>query len=164
MNKLNVIILSAIVSTLGVMNAYACGESMFHSGQGMRYHAFITRQPAEILIYSPMAPDADATRKELYSGLQKAGHKVTIVIDSGTLAQALTTKKYDVIIAGTRDMETVEAQLGKSQHDPALLAVLGPDAIKDASTRQHFPHNLREDDGLNQYLKSIEQTMQTRGT
>ncbi|MGH8121471.1 MAG: hypothetical protein ACREPT_01725 [Rudaea sp.] len=164
MNKFNVIILGVFVSMLGVTNAYACGESMFHSGQGMRYHAFITRQPAEILIYRSLAPDPDASRKELYSGLQRAGHKVTIVTDSGTLAQALTTKKYDVIIAGTRDMQTVEAQLDKSQHAPALLAVLGPDAVKDASIRQHFPHNLREDDGLNQYLKSIEQTMQTRGT
>jgi len=165
MNKLPIAIaLSAFGLTIAVVNAQACGESMFHSGQAMRYHAFITRQPADILIYRPEATDAASTEKQLYAGLQKAGHKVTVVTRVSSLTQALASKQFDVVIAGVRDMDTVTAELGKSSREPALVAVLDPGMDKDRGVHERFPRSVREGDGLNQYLKSIEKTMQTRGT
>ncbi len=150
--------------TMVAPDARSCGESMFHSGQAMRYHAFITRQPADILIYRPSGSDAPGSEKQLYAGLQKAGHKVTVVTDGGSLTQALAAKQFDVVIAGSHDMDAVASHLVKSAHEPTLVAVLDPGAEKDPAVLERFPRCLHESDGLNQYLKSIEQSMQTRGS
>ncbi|MEO8803437.1 MAG: hypothetical protein ABI304_03795 [Rudaea sp.] len=154
-----------LAATLALItfDAGACGESMFHSGQAMRYHAFISRQPANILVYRPDTTDSSVDQKRIFAGLEKAGHKVTVVRTNQALARALADRQYDVIIAGARDMSAISALLGKEQHEPALLAVLtsGP---ADESLRQRYPDNLRDSDGLNQYLKTIEHTMQTRKT
>jgi hypothetical protein len=162
MNKLPIVIALSIVGlTVTTVDVQACGESMFHTGQSMRYHAFITRDPANILIYRTGAANSD--QKLLYSGLEKAGHKVTLVTDAAALAQTLSANHYDVIIANGSDMNAISADLGKSTREPALLAVLGNNP-GEQQLRDHFPHHLSENAGLNQYLKSIEQTMQTRGT
>lgn len=153
----------ATILALITFDAGACGESMFHSGQAMRYHAFISRQPANILVYRPGTTDSSVDQKRIYSGLEKAGHKVTVVSTNQALARALADRQYDVIIAGARDMNAIAALLGKEQREPALLAVLTNDP-SDESLRQRYPANLRDSDGLNQYLKTIEHTMQTRKT
>jgi hypothetical protein len=160
MNKLQyAVALSAFGLSLAAANAMACGESSFHSGSGMRYHAFVSRHPADILFYRPGILDEQSPENELYAGLQRAGHRLTVVTDGSSLTQALGAKHYDVIIASEHDIQAITAQLDKSAREPALLAVV--DGKSDAA---RLPHSLREDDGLNEYLKSIEQTMQTRGT
>ena len=161
MNKLPfAIALSIFGLSVATTNAQACGESMFHTGQGMRYHAFITRQPANILVYHPGKPDAQ--QKQLYSGLERAGHKVTLVTDESALAQALADKRFDVIIASAHDMREISVDINTVAPAPALLAVVG-DSTREQPLHDRFAHTLRENDGLNQYLKSIEQTMQARG-
>ncbi|MGH8041916.1 MAG: hypothetical protein ACREPN_07730 [Rudaea sp.] len=164
MNRLRIAIaLSTLGLTIAAADVQACGESMFHSGQGMRYHAFITRTPADILIYQPGRRDSSAAQKQLYSGLEKAGHRITVVSNSDALAQALAAKHYDVVIAGERDMDAITARLDKSVRGPALLAVVARDT-NIRQLRDRFPNSVREGDGLNRYLKSIDQTMQKRGT
>ena len=161
MNRLTLAIALSIFGWVIItVDAQACGESMFHTGTAMRYHAFITRQPADILVYHPGLPDAQ--QKQLYSGLEKAGHKITVITDATALAQALATKRYDVIIASAHDMPVISLDIDKSAPAPALLAVVGSGTSEQPS-HDRFAHKLRENDGLNQYLKSIEQTMQARG-
>ena len=162
MSRLQIAIALSIGLTISA-DVLACGESMFHSGQAMRYHSFITRQPADILIYRPGATDASGDQRQLYVGLEKAGHKVTLVNDGAGMIRALAAKHFDVVIADAHDMDAVTAQLGKSKRDTALLAVVG-DGPEGKQDGERFPRCVREGDGLNQYLKSIEQTMQTRGS
>jgi hypothetical protein len=150
--------------SIASVDALACGESMFHTGQGMRYHAFITRRPATILVYSPGQWKSGAAQAELYSGLEKAGHKVTVVGDADALTQALAAHQYDVVIASSGEMDAIAAHIVKTAREPNFIAVINRDAGDERQLRERYPRNVREGDDLNQYLKSIEQTMQTRGS
>ena len=161
MTRLSIAIaLSIFGLSVATTDARACGESMFHTGQGMRYHAFITRQPANILVYHAGEPDAQ--QKQLYGGLERAGHKVTVVTDESALVQALADKHFDLIIASAHDMREISVNINAAAPAPTLLAVVG-DRTREQPLHDRFAHTLRENDGLNQYLKSIEQTMQARG-
>lgn len=145
-------------------NAIACGETLFHSGEGMRYHSFISREPANVLIYRPGMANDNLAQKQLDTGLEKAGHRVTLVTDNTALTQAIAKNRYDVIIAGAHDMDVVAAQLDSSALAPVLVAVMSAKADQDAATSGQYTHTLNDQDGLNQYLRLIEKTMQTRRT
>ncbi|HEY7872431.1 MAG TPA: hypothetical protein VIC31_06880 [Rudaea sp.] len=151
-----------LVSTLGLAvvttDALACGEVLFHSGQGMRYHAFITRHPANILVYSPGAAEPGSAQSQLYAGLRQAGHKVMVVTDSNNLAGELAANHFDVIIASARDMDAIETSQAKSANEPAFMAVVG----RDTTERGRFPISVQEGAGLNSYLKIIDQTTRAR--
>jgi hypothetical protein len=165
MNKLHIAIaVSAFGLTIAAVDAQACGESMFHTGSAMRYHAFISRRPATILVYNPGSWKSGVAQAELYKGLEKAGHKVTVVGDAVALSQAMSAHTYDVIIAGSGEMDAVAVHIVKSVREPTLMAVISRDGGDEHQLRERFPRNVREGDDLNQYLKSIEQTMQTRGS
>jgi len=159
MKKLPLVLLVSLLSlTVVATNARACGEVLFHSGQGMRYHAFITRHPANILVYSPGAIEPGSAQSQLYAGLREAGHKVTVVTDSRSAAAELAANHFDVVIASARDMDAIEANVGKSANEPAFLAVVG----RDAAGQGQFPIRVREGASLNSYLKVIDQTTRTR--
>lgn len=159
-----VIAMATSVLATGASNAFACGESLFHSGEGMRYHGFLTRAPANILIYRPGMSSDNVAQRDLDTGLAKAGHRVTLVTSNAELAQALEKDHYDVVIADAHDMEMLASRLDSSAHAPALVAVVSAKANQGATTRGKFTQTLNEQDGLNQYLRLIEKTMQTRRT
>ncbi len=153
---------AAAIALSSASSAWACGESLFHSGQGQRYHAFITRQPADILIYSPGAASGTDSNRQLVAGLEKAGHHITLVSDETTMTSTLMEHRFDVVIASAKDMDAITQRIDKSAREPALLAVVGNDV--GSAQNGHFAHTVHENDGLNQYLKSIEQSMHTRGS
>jgi CheY-like chemotaxis protein len=146
--------------------AHACGEAMYRMGGALRYHAFITRHPAEILLYSGPAQlqHSDEERARFHENLERAGHKVTVVTDSSALAQALATHSYDVIIASTGDMEVVTANIVATSREPTLIPVLRHNASDEEEMRARFPKLVKDDANLNQFLKVIEQSMKARGT
>ncbi|HKV65939.1 MAG TPA: hypothetical protein VJN66_06115 [Rhodanobacteraceae bacterium] len=152
-----------LVSTLGLAvvttDALACGEVLFHSGQGMRYHAFITRHPANILVYSPGTIQPGSAQSQLYAGLERAGHHVLVVTDGNSLASDLAAKHYDVIIASARDMDAISRLDKQSSVEPAVVAVVG----RDAASTERFPVSVQEGAGLNAYLKVIDRTTRSRG-
>jgi len=130
--------------------AHACGEVMYRMGGALRYHAFITRHPAE--------------RTKFHDNLEKAGHKVTVLTDPDALPQTLATHSYDVIIASAANMDVISAQIPKASREPTLIPVLRRDASDETEMRARFPRLVTEDANLNQFLKSIEQSMKARGT
>lgn len=159
MKKLPLVLLvSALSLSVAAPNAMACGEVLFHSGQGMRYHAFITRHPANILVYSPAAIEPGSAQSQLYAGLREAGHKVTVVTDIHSVAADLAANHFDVVIASARDMDAIEANIAKSANEPAFMAVVG----RDAAGKGQFPIHVREGASLNSYLKIIDRTTSTR--
>lgn len=143
--------------------AQACGEVMYRMGGALRYHAFITRHPAEILMYAGntarSAPSAHP--EEFHRSLEKAGHKVTLIESQEALAQALATHHYDVIITYAKDLPEIHAQLAHAQREPSLIPVF---QNGDDAARKQYPLALNENADLNQFLKTIEQTMKARGT
>src|SRR4051812_6793450 len=85
----------ALVLALASSPASACGEGQFNMGQGLRYQGYLAPHPATVLVYDAAASDHEA----LYAGLQKAGHKVTVVGSADAMSQALHERRYDVVIA-----------------------------------------------------------------
>ena len=110
---------------LSATDAEACGEVMLRSLQTMRYHAFVTRHPAAILLYSG---DRGASRPagqaaQLHDGLEKAGHKVTMARGPDELANALAAHSYDVVVAYADDLVAVTTQIAKTSREFAKQAL-----------------------------------------
>jgi len=155
--------LAAVVSAVAAGNAQACGEVMYRMGGALRYHAFITRHPADILLYASSAGKAAISDDEqnFHRNLEKAGHKVTLIQTQEALGQALASHRYDVIITYAADLPAINAQLAHSAKEPSLIPVF---QRGDETMRKQYPLALNEDANLNQFLKTIEQTMKARGT
>jgi hypothetical protein len=153
-------LLLAIALALGASAVFACGESMFHSDQGMRYHGFTARRPADILVYRPEAAGVAATT-QIYAGLQRAGHHVTVVAQEPAAIDALSSRHFDVIIASPSDIDALKAHLNSSARAPAQLAVIDD---SDKSDEARFPQYVHQSDGVDKYLKSIDRSMRQRGS
>lgn len=163
MNKLGTTILLLAVA-MSASDAQACGEVMYRMGGALHYHAFITRHPAQILMYDGTAArKAISDDEQLFSeSLERAGHHVTVVDTPTALSNALAAHQYDVIITYANDLPAISPQLARISHEPALIPVF-PQGEQDA-IRKQYPLALNENANLNQFLKTIEQSMQGRGT
>ena len=163
MSKLGTTALLLVVA-ISASDAQACGEVMYRMGGALRYHAFVTRHPAQILLYQgPSAQQANSSDgQRFHESLEKAGHRVTIVESSDALAKALTERQYDVIITYAGDLPAIQEQVAHVAREPALIPVFqrGDQGVM----RKQYPLALNEDANLNQFLKTIEQTMKSRGT
>lgn len=149
----------ALVFCVAANDAHACGESLFHSGNGMRYQAFITRSPARILVYHPGEVVPGSAASKLYAGLVRAGHKVTVVTDSVSLTRDLSEHRFDVVIANDKDMQGIASQAQDSGQRPGYMVVRGEHSAPDP----RFPICVGANDGVNSYLKNLEQMMRQRG-
>ena len=78
------------------------------------------------------------------------------------LTQALATHHFDVIITYAADLPTIGARLAHAAKEPSLIPVFQRGG--DEAIRKQYPLALNEDANLNQFLKTIEQTMKARGT
>jgi len=157
-----VMALCAAIGAGAASQAQACGEVMYRMGGALRYHAFITRHPAEILMYVDAAMlQPSAHFDEFRHNLEKAGHRVAVINKPEALSQELATHRYDVIITYAKDLPAINAQLAHVEREPSLIPVLQG---SDDEMRKQYPLALNENADLNQFLKTIEQTMKARGT
>ena len=78
------------------------------------------------------------------------------------LGKALATRRYDVIITYAGDLAAIQPQLASISHEPALIPVF-PRNVEEATLKQ-YPLALNENANINQFLKTIEETMRSRGT
>jgi hypothetical protein len=148
-------ILLAIALIPSVPAVFACAESMLHPDQGMRYHGFTTRHPADILFYQGDPAIADSG-KQIFTGLQRAGHHLTVVDREPAAIDALASRHIDLIIASPSQIDALAAHLDSSRRAPAVLAVIDKG---DKADETRFPQHVLQSDGLTEYLKSIERTM-----
>ena len=162
MRKLGTTALLLVVA-LSAADAQACGEVMYRMGGALRYHAFVTRHPAQILLYGGSIAHAADNDDNFHENLEKAGHKVTQVNTPDALAKALASQHYDVIIAYAAEVPTINTEIAHLAPEPALIPVFQHER-EEQQARQQYPLALNEDANLNQFLKTIEQTMKARGT
>ena len=163
MKKLSTTVLLLAVA-ISASDAMACGEVMYRMGGALRYHAFITRHPAQILMYDGTVSQTAISndQKMFQASLEKAGHHVTVVDPPAALGKALAVHQYDVVITYAGDLPAIRSQLANISHEPALIPVFqrgDADAV-----RKQYPLALNDDANINQFLKTIEQTMMSRGT
>ena len=160
--KTSAILVLALCFT--AIDAQACGEVMYRMGGALRYHAFITRNPANILVYAGTATQQHASTNDKFNeNLEKAGHKVTVAHGPDELAKALAAHPYDVIITYAGDLDTVTNQIAKASREPALIPVIDRSAPNERELRNRYPRMVNEDANLNQFLKVIEQSMKAKG-
>lgn len=140
--------------------AHACGEVMLRALGTMRYHAFVTHNPAVILLYSNdpagNAKRPAATDPRLHDNLEKVGHKVSMAKGVAELGRALTESRYDVIVAYADDMLSVTSQVAKATPEPKLIPVLD-DASNEREMRERYPRLVTGN--FKDLLKAIEQAM-----
>ena len=143
------------------MEAQACGEVMLRTLGAMRYHPFVTKHPAAIVLYFGEAglkyPPEYAAK--LHDSLEKVGHKVLIARGADELAQALAAHHQDLIIAYVDDMDRVATQITKGSSTPALIPVLDSGARNERQVRERFPGAVGS---FREMLRTIEQSMGPR--
>jgi hypothetical protein len=137
--------------------ALACGESMFNTGKGLEFQAYLAPRPATVVIYG--APDAAASEEQraaLVSGLEAAGHRVVIVQDVDAYAQAVRAQKVDLVIADAGAIDRLAGAQGDAAA-PRLLPVVARGAKPDKGGR--FELFLRSGARLGQYLRAIDRAV-----
>ena len=152
-----------VATCLFAANVQACGEVMLRSLGTMRYQAFVTRNPADILLYvgdesSNKRPPTTGAR--LQASLARAGHRVSVAQGPGALEQALSGRNYDVIVGFSDDMVSIGSQIAKAAREPALIPILDS-AENERQMRERFPHLVIG--SLKDLLRTIERTMKTTG-
>lgn len=151
-------------SVFGIPSAQACGEVMYRMGGALRYQAWVSRHPAQILLFGDAA-SAEAKgldREGFQRSLERAGHHVQVVDDAATLDQALATHAFDIVITDADHLPTVRDSLAQATVAPALMPVVTRGDL-DAMRRQ-YPEAVAANAGINRFLKTIERTMEARGS
>jgi hypothetical protein len=142
-------------------DARACGEVMYRMGGALHYHAFLTKHPAQIILYS--SSERRSMTDEFHHNLEKAGHKVTVVDTPEAFSRALGEHPYDVVIGYASDLPVITAKIEHAAREPSLIPVFAHGGDEHAS-QQRYPLALTEDANLNDFLKTIEKSMKSRGT
>jgi len=150
-----------LVGTLGAVPdaALACGESMFNTGKGLEFQAYLAPRPATVVIYGTPDPTASpAQRDELLAGLQSAGHRVVVVDNVDAYAAAVRAQKVDLVIADAVAIDTLAGAQGDASA-PRLLPVLPKGARADTSKGGRFELFVRGGARLGQYLRAIDKAV-----
>ena len=113
------------LATLAAAPASACGEGIFSMGEGLRYDGYLAPRPATVLVYEPDG-DASPERIDVYRGLARAGHKVTVVTDPDLLPKALERQNFDIVITDDRHAQDLAVATGVSNDAGARQLVVVP--------------------------------------
>ena len=156
--KTSALLLAALGSA--AIEAQACGELMLRGLGTMRFHAFATANPANILLYSS-ASAADskvpvATDARLHASLERVGHKVKLARGDVELAQALSSSRFDVMIAYANDMVAATNRIASTSRGPTLIPVLH-DLASEREMRERYPRLVTGN--FKDLLRAIEQAM-----
>ena len=156
--KASAMLLAALCGT-AAPEARACGELMLRSLGAMRFHAFATRNPASVLLYSGAVASQwpETVNAKLHDGLEKVGHDVPRARGPAELGQMLAAGHYDILIAYADDMLSGSAQIARAAREPALIPVLDASAPNEREMRERYPRLVTG--GFGSLLRAIEQAM-----
>jgi hypothetical protein len=157
-SKMKTAAILVVVIFLSATEAQACGELILRSLGTMRYHPFVTRHPAQILLYAGdgAVKHPAGFEVKLHDFLEKAGHKVLIAQGPEELAKALAAHHYDVVIAPGDDMVSVTSRTTNKSAEPIVIPLLD-NAKDERQMRERFPRLVTGN--LNDLLKAIEESM-----
>jgi hypothetical protein len=148
-----------LAATVGASPALACGESMFNTGKGLEFQAYLAPRPATVLIYGTPDPSAsEEQRTEMVAGLEAAGHRVMHVADVDAYAQAVRAQKVDLVIADAGAIDTLAGAQGEGIA-PRLVPVVARGARTGSAQGGRFELFLRGGARLGQYLRAIDKAV-----
>lgn len=138
--------------------AAACGEGMFHMGEGVRFQGYLAPRPATVLVLdSDRAPPDE--RIAVYRGLVQAGHQLTVAHDAAEVAQAMAQRQYDVIIADFDAIDTVSSAAPAGVDELRLLPVVERSQRDTPGLRERFDQFVVAGASTGQYLRRIDSLM-----
>lgn len=100
----------------------ACGDKYNRIGRVTPLGKYVAMHRAAILVYAPN--NSLPSRSDLTSVLKKAGHYPLVVADAGALSAAIASGKYDLVLAGLADAQSLAAKIGGSGRSPSIVPVL----------------------------------------
>ena len=147
----------------------ACGDKYLSAGRGTRIRAYQSIHPATILLYrsAKSTPEGVKFYDELLRG---AGHTPVFVKHGVSIADAVASRKYDLIIASYDDAGTLKAQLESVPTKPDLLPVLDKPtkAVAAQAARDYqfllTPHKMTKYDALDQIDHVMERRLSSAST
>lgn len=149
----------SIAAALGAASpAFACGEGIFHMGDGLRYQGYLAPRPATVLVFDDNGTPR-AEKIAIYRGLVQAGHRLSIAHNAEELAQAMQERRYDVVIADFSELGVVGAAAHSAAHAPRLLPVVQRSQRDAPGLRSRFEVFALDGASLGQYLKLINRLM-----
>jgi hypothetical protein len=156
------LVLSALLTPVLALSAaapgHACGEGLFHMGDGLRFQGYLAPRPAVVLVF-----DDDRTPPEerirVYRGLVQAGHRLTVAHSAEEVAQAMQERPFDVVIAALDEVEAVAAAAPATAPAPRLLPVVEGGRRADRSVDGRYAVVIAQGAGLGHYLRRINKLM-----
>jgi hypothetical protein len=139
-------------------DAQACGESLFRVGKGVAYRAQTAPLPGNVLVVAPRE-----VSKELTEKLAAAGHHIEVVNTPEEVAQAISSGKFDVVLASYNDRALIAAQTAGVEKAPAYVPVTTEDSQK-AEAAQSYERYLSADDDFTQFLRVIHRTLKAKAS
>lgn len=148
----------AMLAALASAPVQACGEGIFHMGDGLRFQGYLAPRPATVLVLDAER-EPRAERIAVYRGLVQAGHRLTVAHDADELGQAMAQGRYDIVIAGIATIDAVAAATSAADATPRLLPVVERDGGRSAATRDGYSAFVVDGASLGQYLRQINRLM-----
>lgn len=133
--------------------ALACHEVVVTMGKGLATQAYIAPNPANVLIlYS------DGTNDRQYTGLDLAGHRLTLVADVAALGDELARDEFDIVIAPLDAVDDVN-RLVAAGRSIRVIPVVSRDMRRDRGVRDRFDQYLVDNAGVAKLLAVINRAM-----
>ena len=155
-------VIGILAATIAVADLNACGDTFLRAGRSTRTKGYAAVYPAAILIYKPTAKPKGL--KEFATLLKKAGHKPVALTTQAALTEALSSAKYDVVIADYADAAMLKERFRSASADPGFLPILHkPTEAQENEVSKEFPHLLKPEK-MTKYdaLDEIDHLMESR--
>lgn len=130
--------------------AFACSESLYRVGHGVKFREYTAPIPGNVLVIAKTEAE-----REFASWLASAGHQVKVVERADAVGDALKAKPYDVILGYFADRETIEAESDRSNSTAAFIPVVSKGSVDEVVAKATYRRTLTSDSGGRDYLKAI---------
>jgi len=130
----------------------ACHEVVIGLGKGLSSQAYIAPNPAEVLILW-----TDASHDREYTGMELAGHQLTLVGSLDELDEMVQSGQYDIVIAPLDLADAVSERLAASS--TRIVPVVPRDQRRSREVRERFDQYLVDDAGVARFLSVINRAM-----
>lgn len=148
----------AVCLLLAGSDLTACGDKMLRLGSRLG-GGQVAAHRASLLIYMPshsIVPEA-AKKLKLQSALTRAGHRVHAVEHAADLDKAVSSGRYDIIIA---DVATAAARAGTPSASPSVLPLVAKPQWAEAE--RQFGHFIKAGGRVHEALDEVDHVMESR--
>jgi hypothetical protein len=163
MRKAFLAFLVVVFVLLNFHSAGACGDKLLAMTRSIGiYKAYVPWRTASILIYQVQS-GSPLKDKQFQSSLKQAGHKVQTIDNASQLDQALSGKKYDLVLAEIGDANSLSQRLASLHANPSVLPVLHKATKNElAAAEKQYGVAMQIPAAFTEHLEAIDRMMKLR--